>query len=403
MARSNAILSTIFSPEGSFAESDAAALPKNIGTVLPWPQNRSNRHSSISDDWRRADAILTKLSPQRPSGPNLSPSAEDDEPLLLFNRSSDKIGLREEIAEAVKVYDLTVACIRKALPTIAMRKIVEIEPLEHAVTMLVASLERNRDALICLTKIRGADGYVFSHATNVCIFAAAFALSCGSSRVEAIAVGLAGLLHDVGMALLPMTLLKSPTQLSPTEQVLVRRHPLIAGELLSTMPNLHSQILFAALEHHERYDGKGYPAGLSGSKISFIGHLTAISSAFDAMTSPRRHRAALAVHVALGEMFKQRNRQFHPAMLENFIKMVGVYPVGSAVILQDGYCGVVTASSSDNPTRPVITLLQDSKGHPMVPLELDMGKECVTSIAQCVSPAEKGIDVYSVLGVSSRL
>jgi HD-GYP domain-containing protein (c-di-GMP phosphodiesterase class II) len=202
------------------------------------------------------------------------------------------------------------------------------------------------------------------------------------------------------MTLLPLNLLRSSQQLSATEQVLVKRHPVIAYEFFSGMPHMHSEILSAALEHHEHYDGTGYPAGSSGSHISFIGHLMSIAGSFDAMTSPRQYKAPISAHAALGEMFKRKNKQFHPNMLEGFIQMMGIYPVGSIVTLEDGYSGVVSARTG-NPVRPVITLVQDPKGNTMNPLALDMSKEPVAKIVQCGSPGENGLDIHEFLGISS--
>jgi hypothetical protein len=102
-------------------------------------------------------------------------------------------------------------------------------------------------------------------------------------------------------------------------------------------------------------------------------------------------------------MFKLKGKQFHPGMLESFIKMVGIYPVGSVVVLEDGYCGVVSATSANNPTRPVITLVQDPKGNSMAPLELDMSKENVASIVQCCSSGEKGLNIHKILGLPGKV
>jgi HD-GYP domain-containing protein (c-di-GMP phosphodiesterase class II) len=348
-----------------------------------------------SADLPEEEEIPRGFSPQPPPGLQ---SAAHDMPGLLFKPPVQKLGLRDELPEAIRAYDLVHSTIWKHFPALSIKKTLELTPLEYAVSNLIASLERNLDALLCLALARRPKVDIYSHAINVSIYAAAYALHYGRSYSEAVATGLAGLLHDAGMTLLPLALLRSSQQLSATEQVLVKRHPIIAYEVFSGMSNMHSEILSAVLEHHEHYDGSGYPAGSSGSRISFIGHLMAIASSFDAMTSPRRHKAPISAHTALGKMFKRKNAQFHPGILEDFIQMIGIYPVGSAVILEDGYCGIVSART-DNPARPVITLILDSKGDAISPLELDMSKEPGVRIVQCGSPGEKGIDIREFLGI----
>jgi HD-GYP domain-containing protein (c-di-GMP phosphodiesterase class II) len=421
------------------------------GVVLCWPQKPSSSsqpspenvplengippfisiddevqlYTSFLDKEEEADAsgTLSQWSPELSSGsPDASADLSDEEilrgfspqpshefqpvvhamPGFLFKSPVKKLSLRDELPEAVRAYDLVHSSIWKHFPSLSIRKTLEISPLEYAVSNLVASLERNLDALICLALVRRPKVYIYSHAINVSIYSAAYALHYGRSYPEAVATGLAGLLHDAGMTLLPLALLRSSQQLSATEQVIVKRHPIIAYEVFSGMSNMHSEILSAVLEHHEHYDGKGYPAGSSGSRISFIGHLMGIASSFDAMTSPRRHKAPISAHTALGEMFKRKNAQFHPGILEDFIQMIGIYPVGSAVTLEDGYCGIVSART-DNPARPVITLILDSKGDAISPLELDMSKVPGVRIVQCNSPGEKGIDLRDFLGIPDKI
>lgn len=397
MTYSNAVVNVSFSPDDLLDTlAPVANPPKSAGIVLQWPARQSDRSSKANDELKKAEEILRRLSPQ--------PRAETrGEPgTLLIKHSCQKTPLQEELPAAIKAYDHTLACVREHFPVISVKRTLNLAPMEQAVELLVSSLERNRDALPCVAKKYEQDIYLYSHALNVSIFSSAFALACGKSRDEVVAIGLAGLLHDIGMLLLPLALLRSARQLSPTEQVLVRRHPAIADELLIQLPDVPESLRFAALEHHEWYNGGGYPAGLSKERISFIGHLVAICSAFDAMTSSRRHRTPVSTHAALGEMFKQRNTQFHPHILENFIKMLGIYPVGTEVILKDGYCGIVTASSPASPIRPVVTLLKDPKGHLMAPLEIDMAQEGVAEIARCLTAGEQGLNVQQFLGIPAK-
>lgn len=382
-----------------------ASTYKQSGNVISWPKNTKRNAEKAAamqkeeSELQQGMELLRKLS--QPSASEREAATEQmflgavPAPPVEVSRGP----LQEEMPKAVEAYRKAWVYVRKALPEIVAAGKIDIPGVEMAVGGLLSSLERNRDALFCLTKLVSPKNYVYTHSVNVCIYLGAYALASGQSRSEALVAGTAGMLHDLGMAMLPLSLLRANGGLSPTEKVLVRRHPLLAHEMLCKTPGVCSDILGAVLEHHERFDGSGYPLGMSGKDISFMGHLSSIASAFDAMSSDRQFKRSLQPHYALREMFKLRGTQFHPDILDSFIKMIGIFPVGTAVRLEDGYLGVVSAVSANNLTRPVVTLVRDPNGRPMMHLECDMSKENVAGIACCLEPDEVGIPVHQILGI----
>jgi HD-GYP domain-containing protein (c-di-GMP phosphodiesterase class II) len=247
--------------------------------------------------------------------------------------------------------------------------------------------------------LRQRDAYIYAHCVNVSVLLAAYALVSGKPRAKVIIYALAGLFHDVGKALLPVALLSARRTLSVTEQTLVMRHPMMGCDLLAALPDLHSEVIMAALEHHERYDGSGYPKGIAGDAISEIGHLASIADTYDALSSRRPYKGATLPHKTLGVLYQMRRKHFHPELVERFVRMVGIYPVGSVVELKDGYRGVITASNYSNPMLPVVTLALDSQGGFMCAHECDMATEAVSGIARCVPTEVSGLDPCRALGV----
>lgn len=311
-----------------------------------------------------------------------------------------KISLREEMPRAVRAYDLAVTCVREAMVSAAQGNFVATGATD-AVQGLVDSLERNMDALICLPRVGQRGPYTFTHSVNVSVLLAAYAMTSGMKRDTIITYGLAGFFHDIGKALLPSALLCARRTLSVTEQTLVMRHPTLGCDLLATLPDLDPEVLMAVLEHHERYDGSGYPKGISGNTISNMGQLAAIADAYDALSSTRPYRGPLVPHKTLGVLYQMRQKQFHPEKVEKFVRMVGIYPVGSVVRFKDGYRGVVTASNRRNPMLPVITLMLDPQGGSMCPHECDLAKEAVSGIDCCLQAESSGIDLRAALGIDS--
>lgn len=325
--------------------------------------------------------------------------AMESAPKKIARRSISRSGsLAGEFPRAVRAYDNAVDCMRK-LMAYASRGCLYAGPVSEAAIAIVESLERNPNALLCLPRLRQRDNYTYTHCVNVSTLLAAFALSEGENRETVVAYALAGLLHDLGKALLPVSLLCARRRLSATEYALVIRHPQLGQELIALMPGVRDEVLRAALEHHERYDGAGYPSGLSGEDISRIGLLVAIADNFDAISSRRPYKSAVSPHRTLGVMYQMRRKYFHPELLERFVRMVGIYPVGSIVELCDGYRGVVTAGNPDNPMQPVVALVMDSNGRPMPLQECNLAQESVAAIARCLSSERAGLDPGLALGL----
>ena len=306
--------------------------------------------------------------------------------------------LKEEMPHAVRAYDYAVACVREIMAS-AVQGRFQGGAATEAVLGLVGSLERNADALLCLPRLRQRDAYIYTHCVNVAVLLAAYALVSGEKRAKVIIYALAGLFHDVGKALLPVALLCARRTLSVTEQTLVMRHPMLGCDLLATLPDLHSEVIMATLEHHERYDGSGYPKGIAGDTISEIGHLASIADTYDALSSRRPYKEATLPHKTLGVLYQMRRKHFHPEIVERFVRTVGIYPVGSVVELNDGYRGVVTASNYSNPMLPVVTLALDPQGGPMCAHECDMAQEAVSGIARCVPTEISGLDPCRALNI----
>ncbi|MDR1945737.1 MAG: HD-GYP domain-containing protein [Desulfovibrio sp.] len=308
-------------------------------------------------------------------------------------------GIRDEMPYALRAYDELLAAVCRIMDSAGNGK-PRAENMDIAVFGAIQSLERNPDALLCIPRIRRGDNYTYTHCANVAVLLASFALRSGAGGKQVVAYALAGLLHDLGMALLPVALLNAKRKLSDTEKTLVRRHPKLGCDLMSSIGTVHDEIARAAFEHHERYNGSGYPRGLSGDAISVMGHIAGIADTYDALSSRRPYKGALFPHRTLGIMYQMRKKQFHPVILEKFVRLVGIYPVGSVVELQDGYRGVVTGSNYANPIQPVVTLALDPDGHAMCLHECDLAKDGVAGIARCLPPETSGIDPGRVLGIA---
>jgi HD-GYP domain-containing protein (c-di-GMP phosphodiesterase class II) len=312
---------------------------------------------------------------------------------------SRRATLREELPHAVRLHDEAVDCARRLMHFAGKGRLCK-DMAEEMIGKLTDSLERNPDALFCLSFMRCHAPYVYTHCVNVAVLLAAFSLGAGSDKSRVMAYGLAGLLCDLGKAMLPVSLLSARRKLTDAEQALMRRHPMIVCEILSSSSGVCAEAFTAALEHHERYDGSGYPHGLSGDDLSELGQLAGIADSYDAMSSSRPFKSAAPPHKALAMLYHMRGKAFHSLLLERFVRMAGVYPVGSVVELTDGYRGVVSAVNPENPAKPSVTLVLDPQGRSMRLHEFDLARDAVADISRCIPAELSGIDPAFILGLA---
>jgi HD-GYP domain-containing protein (c-di-GMP phosphodiesterase class II) len=224
---------------------------------------------------------------------------------------------------------------------------------------VVDSVIRNPDAMVWLSRVRDKDAYSYHHAFRCAIWGTVFGRHLGISRsaIENLALGLT--LMDVGKAKLPDGLLNKNGLLTPSERVELRRHVDYSLEILAGMPDVPSQVIQMVAEHHERFDGSGYPKQLSGKAISPLGKIAGLVDTYDAMTSERPYARALTSVEAVSRLYELRNTEFQSQLVEEFIQAIGVYPTGTLVHLSNQEVGVVIAQNPERRLRPKLLVLLD--------------------------------------------
>lgn len=227
----------------------------------------------------------------------------------------------------------------------------------------ITSITNNANAMFWLTRIRDQDAYTAEHCVRVGIFAMTFARYLGMTDQQLETIGLCGMLHDVGKMRVSSAILNKPGALNDEEWCIMRQHPQLGFELLDSEHQLEPEISQAALSHHERLDGKGYPANLAANSIDRFTRIVSIIDAYDAMTSDRVYRKGMPTSNALSVLYKNGGLQFDAGLVEVFIQMIGIYPPGSLVELNSGEVAVVLAASPDNKLRPIIELILDADGY----------------------------------------
>lgn len=186
----------------------------------------------------------------------------------------------------------------------------------------VSSYETYASTIIALTAaIDTKDHYTFSHSQNVAEYAMALARECGMSPESVGIIREAGLLHDIGKIGISESILNKPAKLTHEEYEIIKTHVENSVGIIRHLPSL-DYVIPAVISHHERYDGKGYPRGISGENIPLMGRILCVVDAFDAMVSKRNYKKAMPLEEALNVLEQERGRQFDPHLVDLFVFMI---------------------------------------------------------------------------------
>ena len=275
--------------------------------------------------------------------------------------SRGAVPITEELARAAHVCAQSKEAVTSMFREARMGNVVDLQGVGAVVQEISDSLARNHRALISLARLKTADDYTYMHSVAVCAMMAALARQLGLPEADVRAAGIAGLLHDMGKALLPLEVLNKPGKLTPAEFAIVKSHPERGHRLLSMGGNVDAMALDVCLHHHEKMDGSGYPKGLKDAQISLHAKMGAVCDVYDAITSNRPYKNGWDPAESMRMMGQwAADGHFDPAVFQAFVRSMGIYPVGSLVRLQSGRIGVVVDQAPASPTAPVVKVFFDS-------------------------------------------
>jgi len=230
------------------------------------------------------------------------------------------------------------------------------------------SVLRQPGALVSLSRLKSQEDYLYLHSLAVSAMMVALARQLGMDEDRCRLAGLAGLMHNVGMAMVPAEVIRKKGKLSDEETFVVRSHPVQGYEMLKSSGDYAKEILETCLNHHERWDGTGYPFGLEGEAAPLFARMCAICDAYDAITSNRSYRSGWDPAESIAQMASWTG-QFDPDLFNAFVRSLGVYPTGSLVRLQSQKLAVVVDQNPQVPTSPVVKVFYSLRSQMHMPPE----------------------------------
>jgi putative nucleotidyltransferase with HDIG domain len=280
-----------------------------------------------------------------------------------------------------------------------MGKAIEISEVKAQVNTIVDSVFRNRDALLCLANLKDYDDYTFLHSVNVGILAVSFGRHLGLSKDQLENIGLGGLLHDIGKTQIPESILNKPGKFTEEEYTIMKHHVNLGVEILNKHDHIPQEATLVTSQHHERFNGTGYPQRLYGDKISLFGQIAGLADVYEAMTCDRVYQKTTSCHTTLKKLYEWGDTFFSRSLMERFIQCIGIYPFGTFVELNTGHCGIVVSVNHDALLRPDVLILFDEDKKPQNPRVFELAKERdssgggLYSIQSELDPAAWGVNI----------
>ncbi len=240
------------------------------------------------------------------------------------------------------------------------------------INSIIDELLENRDMMINMIDLKSFDNYTYAHSVNVTVLSLVIGISMGLDRKQLSELGLGAILHDIGKVFVPKEIVNKPGMLTPAEFEEMKSHSLRGYEYARDKYRIPMSSYIAILDHHEKWDGSGYPNGASGGRISLFGRIISIADVYDALTSERSYRPAMSPSEAMEYIFGNSGTMFDAEIVDIFKKKIAPYPVGTTVRLSNGFTALVVENYEEFCLRPKVRLIFDPDGNPVEPAELNL-------------------------------
>lgn len=255
----------------------------------------------------------------------------------------------------------------------------EINFLSSSLVKIIDELISNTDIISNMVDLKIYDDYTYFHSVNVAILALIVGNSLKLHKDMLIQLGMAAILHDIGKKFTPIEILSKPGKLTEEEFNIIKEHPYNGYQFIKhSFPMISATTYVGILQHHERYDGSGYPSGTKGENISLFGRILAVCDVYDALVSNRPYHRAHLPSEALEFIQGGSGSMFDPAIVLAFTYKIASYPLGTAVTLSNGEVGIVVKNYEEFNMRPKIKIIKNNVVSHYIDLKSDYDARNIT-------------------------
>lgn len=306
---------------------------------------------------------------------------------------------------AKKTFFKAISVVREMSQKTNTGKEINLVKVKRMVHSLVDQILQNEEIFLELSSLKNYDEYTYVHSANVCIYSLVLGLRLGLNKRELSELGLAALFHDIGKVKLPLELLNKPAEFNESEWMKMRKHPLMGVKNLLGSLKLDPfsiRAMLVSFEHHLNLDLSGYPRLQEKRELNLFSRIVSIADSYDAMTSGRVYaKTPFSPDEALKKMFYVQGKVYDPVLLKFFVNMLGIYPVGSLVLLISGEIGIVIKNNPENLSLPKVKIIADQNGVKDKPEIVDLNKTAQATpngtessmIVRCLDPQKYNLDL----------
>ena len=370
-----------------------AEVVKQIGKLKIKTQGLVRSQTAISALAKQGvTAVLVDLSKSKIKQPS-TPSKKNEK--INQEATVKSVSFEQEINTASNLYQQAKSIQNTAFSHFKSGYTLDVEQHHALADNLIDSVFRNQDALACVTRMRDKDQYLMEHSINVAILMTIFAKHLGIDKDIIHNLTTGAMLLDLGMISLNDKILTKPSALTDAEIEKIQIHVPLGVNVLSKSKRLNQISLDLVATHHERLDGSGYPNQLSNEQLNQYSRMIAIVDSYDAITAQRSYQEAKTPINAYKELQKQAGTKLDTSLVAEFIKCMGLHPVGTLVQMKSNKLGIVIKSNKQNPLSPVVNIFYsvNNKSH-IEPRIIDLASAKVTDeIERSVKPEDFKIDM----------
>lgn len=331
-------------------------------------------NTALGADVSEAEVALP--SPRTPPPEVAPPASTPPQPLKSESRLAHlgRVTTEEEVWQASAVCREGRKAVVSMFSDARLGKAIDAEQCLPLVEQVSESVYRNPGALVSLARLKTHDDYSYMHSVAVCALMVALGREMGLDEAACREAGLAGLVHDIGKAVMPPLVLNKPGKLTDDEYAVMRTHPQRGWELLQEGKGAGEVAMEVCLHHHEKMDGSGYPHKQLGLDITLLSRMGAVCDVYDAITSNRPYKIGWDPADSIARMAGWKGH-FDQQVFATFVRSIGIYPTGSLVRMASGRLAVVVEQNPAKPSAPVVKLFYSTKSNmPIPPVRLDLAE-----------------------------
>lgn len=299
----------------------------------------------------------------------------------------DMVQPQEPVSEETRV--LTISAVKQTFEQLEKERKLNTRLVHRVVNNLLDEILTNQQVLIGLSDIRRYDDYTFGHSVNVCVLSIMSGITMHYNDIKLKELGIGALLHDIGKVYIDPDILNKTGELTREEYEEKKKHSEYGFEVLRQYPDIPLLSAHVAFQHHERYDGHGYPRKLAGDEIHEYSRIVAVADVYDALLADRPYRSSYSINQAITILKRMAGIHLDPECTTALISNIAVYPIGTIVELNTGSIGIVVDINKKWPTRPVVRIVYDRQKRRFLPAhEIDLTKMSTIIITRTLSEGE---------------